>query len=507
MDYQQLYEGLETERTSEPSLIIIFGASGNLTKRKLMPALYNLFCNGFIPEGSKIVGVSRSFADDNNFRDTMKEAIYTSGIKNEKNNFYEILYHIKSEFQGENSYNHLKNEIERLEKSGKTCGNRIYYLATPPEYFSTIIENLGKIGMNRPKSGTCWTRIIIEKPFGRDLESAKQLNIQIGQTFKEDQIYRIDHYLGKETVQNLLVFRFGNSIFEPIWNRNYIDHIQITAAETIGIEGRGNYYDKAGALRDMVPNHLFQLLALIAMEPPVTFEADVVREEKVQVLKAIPPFSGESICNSIVRGQYGNGRIEGKEVPSYHKEKDVPPDSKTETFTALKLFIQNWRWAGVPFYIRTGKRMPEFVTDINLFFRKTPHMIFRMMSHDDYKVNNVLSIQIQPDESITLRFNAKEPGAGMTLKPVVMDFDYNSAFGTTPSNAYERLLRDCLSGDQTLYMRRDAIEEAWAIIDNVLKEWGNEKNTRIPMYESGSWGPKEADELLEKDGRKWKNIS
>jgi len=506
MDYQQLYEGLETERTSEPSLIIIFGASGNLTKRKLMPALFNLFSNGFIPEGSKIAGVSRSFSDDNNFRDSMKEAIKAAGINTGKNDFYELLYHINSEFQDKNSYNNLKKEIERLEKSSKTCGNRLYYLATPPEFFSTIIENLGNIGMHRPKSEACWTRIVIEKPFGHDLESAKKLNIQIGHTFKENQIYRIDHYLGKETVQNLLVFRFGNSIFEPIWNRNYIDHIQITSAETIGIEGRANYYDKAGALRDMVPNHMFQLLALIAMEPPVTFEADVVREEKAQVLKAIQPLTGDDIHNSIIRGQYGSGMINGKNVPAYNNEKGVPADTKTETYTALKFFIQNWRWAGVPFYIRTGKRMPRFVTDINLFFRKTPHMIFRMMSHD-FKDNNVLSIQIQPDESITLRFNAKEPGTGMILKPVIMDFDYNTAFGTAPSNAYERLLRDCLSGDQTLYMRRDNIEEAWAIIDKVLKEWENNKSTSVPVYESGSWGPKEADELLEKDGRKWKNIT
>jgi glucose-6-phosphate 1-dehydrogenase len=507
-DFNPAHAGLETERFCDPSILIIFGASGNLTRSKLMPALFNLYTRGYIPEGSKIVGLSRSYKDHYHFRGEMKKAVQEFGSEDQKSNldwdeFSKLLYYISADFGDEKSYQKLKDEIVKLEASGETCGNRLFYLATPPGFFNIIIDNLGNQGLNHPLNEGCWTRIIVEKPFGHDLESAQKLDKKIGKVFKEKQIYRIDHYLGKETVQNLLVFRFGNSIFEPIWNRNYIDHVQITAAETLGIENRADYYDKAGALRDMVPNHLFQLLAMIAMEPPVTFEADIVRDEKVQVFHAIPPITEEEADMFTVRGQYTNGIIDGKKVKGYLEEKNVPQDSNTETFTALKLYIQNWRWAGVPFYIRTGKRMPKFVTDITLFFKKTPHMIFRMMGKD-VPDSNILSIQIQPDESIILSFSAKVPGAGMKIKPVVMDFDYVSAFGTKPSNAYERLIRDCLSGDQTLYSRRDAVEAAWAIIDNILNRWGNEKKKAIPKYDAGSWGPKEADELLEKDGRKWK---
>jgi glucose-6-phosphate 1-dehydrogenase len=506
--FNPAHEGLETERFCDPSIIIIFGASGNLTRRKLMPAMFNLYTKGFIPAGSKIVGLSRSYKDHFHFRGEMKKAIQEFGSEEQKSNldweeFSKLLYYISADFGNEHSYENLKKEIEELESKGETCGNRLFYLATPPEFFNTIIENLGKQGLNRPLNEDCWTRIIVEKPFGHDLDSAQKLDKKIGKVFKENQIYRIDHYLGKETVQNLLVFRFGNSIFEPIWNRNYIDHVQITAAETLGLDDRADYYDHAGALRDMVPNHLFQLLAMIAMEPPVTFEPDIVRDEKVQVFHAIPPLTEDEAKQFAVRGQYSEGIIDGKKVIGYLGEKGVAQGSETETYAALKLFIQNWRWAGVPFYIRTGKRMPKFVTDITLFFKKTPHMIFRMLA-GDASDSNILSIQIQPDESITLNFNAKIPGAGMKIKPVVMDFDYYTAFGTKPSNAYERLIRDCLSGDQTLYSRRDAVEAAWAIIDNVLNYWENEKKKIISKYESGTWGPKEADQLLEKDGRRWK---
>jgi glucose-6-phosphate 1-dehydrogenase len=502
------HAGLETERFSDPSIIIIFGASGNLTKRKLMPALFSLFTKGFIPEGSKIIGLARSYTDHTNFREEMRKAVQEQNPDAGKSNldwdeFSKILHYISTDFGNESAYGKLEKEIKELESTGETCGNRLFYLATPPQFFEVIINNLGKHGLNRPLNEGCWTRIIVEKPFGSSLESAQKLDNKIGRVFKEKQIYRIDHYLGKETVQNLLVFRFGNSIFEPIWNRNYIDHVQITSAETLGIENRADYYDNAGALRDMVPNHLFQLLSMIAMEPPVTFEADIVRDEKVQVLHAIDPIKYDEVENFAVRSQYAAGKIDGKKTAAYLDEKGVPPGSKTETFAALKLFVQNWRWAGVPFYIRTGKRMPKYVTDITLFFKKTPHMIFRMLAKDVHDTN-ILSIQIQPDESITLSFNAKLPGAGMKIKPVAMDFDYYTAFRTKPANAYERLLRDCLSGDQTLYSRRDAAEAAWAIIDNVLNYWKNEKNNDIPKYESGTWGPKEADALLEKDGRRWK---
>lgn len=507
-NYNPTHKGLETERFSDPSIIVIFGASGNLTRSKLMPALFKLYTNGYIPEGSKIAGLSRTYKDHYHFRDEMKKAIQQYGSEDQKSGldwdeFSKLLHYIKADFSKEESFEKLKVEITELESTGETCGNRLFYLATPPGFFNTIIDSLGKHGLNHPKNDGCWTRIIVEKPFGHDLESAQKLDKKIGRVFKEKQIYRIDHYLGKETVQNLLVFRFGNSIFEPIWNRNYIDHVQITAAETLGIENRADYYDKAGALRDMVPNHLFQLLSLIAMEPPVTFEADIVRDEKVQVFHAIPPITEEEAKTFTVRGQYAKGIIDGKKVKSYLNENKVPQDSNTETFAALKLYIQNWRWAGVPFYIRTGKRLPKFVTDITLVFKKTPHMIFRMMGKD-VPDSNILSIQIQPDESITLNFSAKVPGAGMKIKPVVMDFDYVSAFGTKQSKAYERLIRDCLSGDQTLYSRRDAVEAAWAIIENILNNWGNVKEKDISKYDAGSWGPKEADTLLERDGRKWK---
>lgn len=507
-NYNPSHQGLETERYSDPSIIVIFGASGNLARRKLMPALFKLYTNGFIPEGSKIIGLSRAYKDHHNFRDEMKKAISEFGSEDQKGNldwdeFSKMLYYISADFENDTSYGNLKDEIIELESSGETCGNRLFYLATPPQFFNVIIDNLGKHGLNHPINDGCWTRIIVEKPFGHNLESAQKLDKKIGKVFRENQIYRIDHYLGKETVQNLLVFRFGNSIFEPIWNRNYIDHVQITAAETIGLEDRADYYDKAGALRDMVPNHLFQLLAMIAMEPPVTFEPDIVRDEKVQVFHAIQPLTPEEAKIFAVRGQYSAGVIDGRKVIGYSEENGVAVGSSTETYAALKLFIQNWRWAGVPFYIRTGKRMPKFVTDITLFFKKTPHMIFRMMAQD-VQDSNVLSIQIQPDESIMLSFNAKVPGAGMKIKPVAMDFDYYSAFGTKPSNAYERLIRDCLSGDQTLYSRRDGVEASWAIIDNVMEYWEKEKKETVPKYASGTWGPKEADMLLEKDGRRWK---
>lgn len=499
------HKGLESERKCDASTLIIFGASGNLTRKKLMPALYNLYIDGYIKNDSKIIGVSRTYNDENEFRDAMKKAI-TESEKESKcwDEFSGMLYHVKADTNDDSSYESLKNEIIKVEKKGG-CGNRLFYLATPPESFDKIIDNLGKHELNLPKAEGCWTRIIIEKPFGRDLESARILDKKIGRVFREKQIYRIDHYLGKETVQNLLAFRFGNSIFEPIWNRNYIDHIQITAAETIGVEDRAAYYETAGALRDMVPNHLFQLMSLIAMEPPVTFEADIVRDEKSQVFHAIEPIKYEDVQKVAVRGQYSEGKVNNENVTAYNGEPNVKPDSKTETFAALKIFIQNWRWAGVPFYIRTGKCMPKFVTDITLFFKKTPHMIFRTLAKEIHDTN-ILSIQIQPDETITLNFNAKIPGAGMQLKPVVMDFDYYSAFGTKAGNAYERLLRDSLAGDQTLYSRRDGIEAAWAIIDNVLDYWEKENTTEIPEYAAGTWGPQEADELMHKDGRRWKDL-
>lgn len=501
--------GLESERYCEPCIIVVFGASGDLTRRKLMPALFNLFRHGFLVEGSLILGSSRSIDNDERFRDEMRKAIEEFGTQDEKNDpdwndFAKMLYYVNANVKDAESYSKLKQQIEEHEKSGNSCGNRLFYLAMPPEFFEDIAVNLSKVGLNKPANSDSWTRIIIEKPFGKDLESALKLDSVILKYFSENQIYRIDHYLGKETVQNLLAFRFGNSIFEPIWNRNYINNVQITAAETVGVENRADYYDKAGALRDMVQNHMMQLLSLIAMEPPVNFEADIVRDEKVQVFRAIEPLTQHEIRNNIIRAQYSEGEIEGIKKPAYTKEEGVNPDSTTETFIAMKLMVRNWRWADVPFYIRTGKRMTKQQTDITLVFRRTPHLIFRRKGTDEH-IANILSIRIQPDEGISFFINAKKPGAGMQLTPVQMDFDYGSSFHTVLSNAYERLLRDCLSGDQTLYSRKDSVEASWAIITPILEMWKEMGSKRLFKYPAGSMGPYEAVELLKFDGKKWIN--
>lgn len=485
------HTGLEKEKYCDPCIIVIFGASGDLTKRKLMPALFNLQKNGQMDEGSKIIGFSRSFTDHFAFRTEMKKAIKQFGTEDQQDetdwkDFAEILHYISADFNNLDAFEKLKKEIQSLEAMGDTCGNRLFYFATPPDSYETLNQNLGKAGLNRPLNEDAWTRIIVEKPFGHDLDSARKLNNRLARYFNERQIYRIDHYLGKETVQNLMALRFGNSFFEPLWNRNYIDHIQVTGAESIGIENRAGYYEHAGALRDMVQNHIFQLVALIAMEPPVTFEADIVRDEKVHVFHAMQPLTAEEVKKYTVRGQYGSGVVDGKVVPAYLEEKGVSKESITETYTALRVNIQNWRWAGVPFYLRTGKRLYRQSTEIKLFFKKTPHMIFRMLAKDVHDTN-ILTIKIQPEEGTSFGFNAKRPGPGMEVQPVTMDFDYFTAFGTKPSNAYERLLRDCLAGDQTLYSRRDAVEASWAIIDSILNAWADQKQKSIPVYTAGTW--------------------
>jgi glucose-6-phosphate 1-dehydrogenase len=501
--------GLDKESYCEPCIIVIFGASGDLTKRKLMPALFNLYRNGFLADGSKILGSARAFNDHESFRQHMKESIDEFGSNNEKNDpdwedFSKLLYFLNTDVTDPASYKILRKEIEEHEKEGYSCGNRLFYFAMPPELYDDIVTNLAACGLNKPANSDSWTRIVVEKPFGEDLKSAQDLDSLIAKYFTEKQVYRIDHYLGKETVQNLLAFRFGNSIFEPLWNRNYINNVQITAAETVGVETRAGYYEKAGALRDMVQNHINQLLTLIAMEPPVNFDADVVRDEKVQVLRAIQPMTPSEVNRKTVRGQYDEGEINGKPVKRYKDENGVNPDSTTETFVAMKVNIQNWRWAGVPFYIRTGKRLKKRTTDITLVFRRTPHMIFRKRGTDEH-IANILSIRIQPDEGISLFINAKKPGAGMVLTPVEMDFDYFTTFHTEISNAYERLLRDCLSGDQTLYSRRDSVEMSWALIAPILETWKRNGKEGLCKYESGSWGPKEADDLLTQDGKQWIN--
>lgn len=489
--------------------MVIFGASGDLTKRKLVPSLFNLFRKGQLPEGFVMLGFSRSTQDHYEFRDSMHEALQEFGHKEYYSEatwerFSQKLFYISADFNDEKSYDELIAKLKEIEDGRGKDRNRLFYFAVPPSAYPIITEHLGRKGLNQPADDQSWTRIIIEKPFGHDLESARELNEQIGACFTEQQTYRIDHYLGKETVQNLLVLRFGNGIFEPIWNRNYIDHVQITAAETVGIEGRAGYYEQAGALRDMIQSHLLQVLAHIAMEPPVSFEADSVRNEVVQVFQSIQPMTPALVEQSTVRGQYTEGVVEGKKVVGYKQEPNIDPNSKTETFAAVRLFIDNWRWAGVPFYVRSAKRMPKRVTEVRLVFRHIPHVIFRMMGKEVLD-SNVLVIRIQPDEGISLKFTAKQPGSGMHIRPVSMNFFYKESFNAEIGEAYERLILDCMLGDPTLYARRDAVEESWAIITPILNAWQEQGIDSLPTYPAGSWGPDESDQLLQKDAREWKN--
>ncbi|MEE9186786.1 MAG: glucose-6-phosphate dehydrogenase [Bacteroidota bacterium] len=504
-----LREGLQSERIPDPCIVVIFGASGDLAKRKLIPSLYNLARERMLPAGFSVLGVARSEGSDSNFRDAMKKAVREFGggaqLDAVWESFAKGLFYLSGKSQDDSTYRNLQQKLTSIERERGTCGNRLWYLATPPDAFGPIVKKLGSNGLSRPEQDSCWVRIILEKPFGRDLESARQLNEEVAQVFEEHQIYRIDHYLGKETVQNLLVFRFANGIFEPIWNRNYVDHIQITSAETIGIENRASYYEQAGALRDMIQNHMLQLLALTAMEPPATFEADAVRDEKVKVFQAIRPMNPQDVKSSTVRAQYGHGVVSGKSVPGYRKENRVDPNSITETFVLLKLIVENWRWAGVPFYIRTGKRLPKRVTEIAIVFKRTPHLIFRQEGSTRAE-SNVLAIRIQPDEGISLKFGAKLPGAGIRFQPVTMDFRYGTSFGGRLSEAYQRLLLDCMLGDATLYARRDGVEACWSLVTPILRAWESMGLKKIPQYEAGIWGPQESDAFIEGDGRTWRRL-
>jgi glucose-6-phosphate 1-dehydrogenase len=411
---------------------------------------------------------------------------------------------VQGDFQDPATYQRLKNQIEEADKQHNTLGNRLFYLAVAPRFFSTIVKQLGQAGLTKEENGR-WARVIVEKPFGHDLESARQLNNELKQILAEHQIYRIDHYLGKETVQNVMVFRFANNIIEPLWNRNYVDHVQITAAETIGVEHRGAFYETAGALRDMVPNHLFQLLTMTAMEPPISFDADEVRNKQAEVLHAIQPLGPEDVLTNTVRGQYGGGTIDGKRVPAYRSEPNVAPDSNTETFVAMKLMIDSWRWAGVPFYLRTGKRLARRTTEIVIQFRRTPFVLFRNTPVKNLETNRLV-IHIQPEEGISLSFTAKVPGSVMKLGSVNMDFDYCTYFGVEHRTGYERLLRDCMAGDATLFQRADMVEAGWAVIQPIIDVWHALPPRDFPNYAAGTWGPQEAEELLQRDGRSWRRI-
>lgn len=496
----------ETQKKADPSIMVIFGATGDLTKRKLFPALYNLAVEKFLPESFAIVGVGRQDFSIEDFRmkikNDLKEFVGNSIDKKLIDWFMERTYYVGGDFGETKTFKNLQKTLTEVAKNHDAPRNYFFYLATPPSLFAPVAENVCKIGLCSEENG--WRRFIFEKPFGRDLESAKKLNQELLQILSESQIYRIDHYLGKETVQNILVFRFGNSIFEPIWNRNYIDHVQITVAEQLGVEQRGGYYDKAGALRDMIPNHIFQLITLTAMEPPVSFEADAVRDEQAKILQAIQPFTPEGVLHDTVRGQYDSGEIDEKIVPSYRNEENVDPNSNTETFAALKIAIDNWRWADVPFYVRTGKRLPGKHTEIVIQFKKAPFMLFRDTPIERLTTNRIV-IHIQPDEGITLHFGAKIPGPIVDMGAVDMDFDYQDHFGEQISTGYERLLFDCMTGDATLFQRADMVESSWRIVSPILDLWQALPARDFPNYEAGSWGPNDADELLGRDGRKWRN--
>ncbi len=494
------------ERIPEPGILVIFGASGDLTKRKLLPALFHLRQAGLLPREFAIVGVARRPLGDEFAADMRAGVIEFGGVDASNSLLDEFVSHVSYfplNFGDPASYAGLKAELERIAKERGIGGNRLFYLATAPEFFSGIIENLGAQGMARPEDGLA--AVVIEKPFGHDLNSARELNHQVNAVFQENQVFRIDHYLGKETVQNILVFRFANGIFEPVWNRNFVDHVQITVAETLGVEGRGPFYEKAGALRDVVQNHMMELLSLVALEPPSSFEAESVRREKLKVWQAIPPIP---ILNA-VRGQYGPGIVTGEHVIGYRDEERVNPESRTETYAALRLEIENWRWAGVPFYLRAGKRMKKRATEIAIQFKQPPLLIFNRMQASGPCPEiqpNLLTIRIQPDEGIALRFGTKVPTTPeMNVCPVNMDFDYESVFGKSSANGYERLLLDAMLGDQTLFAHRDGVETTWALYTPILEAWAAKKPEVFPNYFAGSWGPECSDHLLERDGRAWRN--
>ncbi len=490
-----------------PCAIVIFGAAGDLTKRKLIPALYNLAKGRLLPKEFAVIGLARNELTTEEFRERLTQEIQefaTAKVDSDIwDDFVKRLYYVAGSFGDPAAYQKLQAQLADVDRDHGTKGNYLYYLATNPSFFSEIVKQLGASGLVRQEKNQ-WRRVIIEKPFGRDLESAKVLNAEIQKVLDESQIYRIDHYLGKETVQNIMVFRFGNSIFEPVWNRRYIDHVQITVSETVGVELRGSYYEEAGALRDMVPNHIFQLIALTAMEPPISFEADAVRDEKAKVLRAIQPISPEEVLTRSVRGQYGPGTMKGSPVPGYRTEPDVAPDSPSQTYAALKLMIDNWRWADVPFYLRTGKRMPKRVTEISIHFRRAPFLLFRKTAIE-HLTPNLLTIQIQPDEGIKLQFGGKVPGPVVTMGSVDMSFKYSDYFGSTPNTGYETLLYDCMKGDATLFHRADTVEVGWSVVTPILDVWAALPPRNFPNYPAGAWGPKEADDMLTRDGRHWRN--
>jgi len=504
-------EDLVSRSRPEPCTVVIFGATGDLTHRKLVPALYNLAVDGELPTGVKIIGFARRAKSDEEFRTGLEELnrkVSRTGHNEEIwKNLVENIYYHESEFTDPDGYRRLADRLAAIDEERGGKGNHLFYVASAPEFFDDILTQLKAAGLSQAKPG-CWSRVIVEKPFGTDLATAKHLNEVVNATFHESDTYRIDHYLGKETAQNLMVLRFANSIFEPLWNNKYISHIQITCAENLGMEGgRGGYYEKSGALRDMVQNHLLQLLSLVAMEPPTDLSADGVRDEKVKVIRSLRQWdTPEKVAANVIRAQYTAGHVDGTAVPGYREEDRVSPESKTEAYVAVRLLVDTWRWSGVPFYIRMGKRLPKKSTEISVHFKDAPDVLFGALT-GGVPGGNVLVIRIQPDEGISLRMVSKIPGTSLRLEPVKMDFHYSTSFGKSSPEAYERLLLDAIAGDATLFARRDEVEEAWRFIDHIENAWHKSDNPP-PMAEfvAGSWGPREADDLIKKDGHAWRRL-
>jgi glucose-6-phosphate 1-dehydrogenase len=500
-----------SERGLEPCSMVIFGASGDLTHRMLLPALYNLALDRRLPPRLGVIGFARTNWTDGDFREEARRSVqeYSRRPVDSQvwDSFAANLHYVQGDYGSSEAFDRLHRKLEAVQEAHRTDPNCLFYLAIPPTAFDDVIEQLGNGPYCRTRDpGSGWGRLIVEKPFGTDLHSSAHLNRVIHTAFREDDVFRIDHYLGKETVQNILVFRFANGIMEPVWNRRYVDHVQVTVAETVGVAGRGGYYEEAGALRDMVQNHMMQLLSLVAMEPPTTYNGRSVRNEKVKVLQAVRRINPREVRASTARGQYGPGWVTGEEVAGYREEESVSRRSGTETFAALRLYVDSWRWADVPFYVRTGKRLPKRTTEIAVTFKRVPHLLFREAVDVPYLEPNVLSIRIQPNEGITLKFLTKAPGSPLRIRPANMDFLYGASFLVQAPSAYETLLLDAFRGDATLFTRSDEVEAAWEIVEPVREGWGGMPPPKFPNYEAGTWGPEDADELIQRDGRQWRKL-